>query len=70
VKSSLWAVNNTLTDVEHNEQLLKEGIQKITSYMDTFKVETRKEEAIIGVKIEIEGHILKVITALKHCSST
>ena len=35
VKSSMGAVNNTLADVEYNENLLKEGISRVTKYMDT-----------------------------------
>jgi len=34
VRSSLGAFNNTLADVEHNENLLKEGINKVTKYME------------------------------------
>ena len=30
VKSSLGAVNNTLVDVAYNENLLKEGVRKVT----------------------------------------
>ena len=40
VKSSLGAVNNTLTGVEYNENLLKEWISRVTKYMDTLRSET------------------------------
>jgi hypothetical protein len=40
VKSSLGAVNNTLADVEYNEGLLKEGMNKINQCMSTLKSET------------------------------
>ena len=40
VRSSLGAVNNPLADVEYNENLMKEGINRITEYMNTLKAET------------------------------
>jgi hypothetical protein len=40
VRSSLGAVNNTLADVEYNENLLKEGISRATKYVDTSRAET------------------------------
>jgi len=35
VRSSLGAVNNTLEDVEYNENLMKGGINRVTKYMNT-----------------------------------
>jgi hypothetical protein len=64
VKSSIGAVNNTLTDVEYKERLIKEGIQKITNYTDLLKAETREKMDIFGAKIEIEGHMLRVNNAI------
>jgi len=43
VRSSLGAVNNTLADVEYNENLMKEGINRITKYMNTLKAETNEK---------------------------
>jgi hypothetical protein len=63
VKSSLGAVNNTLADVEYNERVLKEGIQKITDYMNMLKAETKEKTDISWAKIEIEGHILRANNA-------
>jgi hypothetical protein len=37
VKSTLGAINNTLTDVEYNECLLLEGVRNITDYVDALK---------------------------------
>jgi len=40
LRSSLGAVNNTLTNVEYNENLLKEGIHRVTKCMNNLKAET------------------------------
>jgi len=60
VRSSLGAVNKTLTDVEYNENLLKEGINRITKYMNNLKAETNEKISFFSAKIEVEGHILRV----------
>jgi hypothetical protein len=59
VRSSLGAVNNTLADVEYNENLLKEGINKVTKYMEMLGKETNEKVNIISMKIEVEEHILQ-----------
>jgi archaellum component FlaC len=64
VKSSLGAINNTLTDVEYNEKLLKEGINKVTAYMNTLKSETEQKMDLFSAKIEVEGHIMSVNSAM------
>jgi len=58
VKSSMGAVNNTLADVEYNENLLKEGISRVTKYMDTLRLETNEKINLFSMKIEVEGHML------------
>jgi MoaA/NifB/PqqE/SkfB family radical SAM enzyme len=57
VKSSLGAVNYTLSDLEYNERLLQVGIRHITGHMDALKTETQKLADIFGAKVEVEGHI-------------
>lgn len=64
VRSSLGAVNNTLADVEYNENLLKEGISKVTKYMNTLRTETNEKMNLFNAKIEIEGHISRVNNAM------
>jgi hypothetical protein len=59
----LGAVNNTLVGVEYNESLLKEGINRVTKYMNTFKSEIN-EKNLFSAKIVKEGHILRVNNAL------
>ena len=41
-RSSLGAANNTLVDVEYNENL-KEGISRVTNYMSTLRSETNEK---------------------------
>jgi hypothetical protein len=65
VKSLLGAVNNTLTDVEYNENLLKEGISRVTKYMDTLSSETNEKMNLFSKKTEVEGHMLRVNNAIK-----
>jgi hypothetical protein len=60
VRSSLGAINNTLTDVENNENLLKERMNKVTEYMNILKSETTEKMNLFNVKIETEGHILRI----------
>jgi hypothetical protein len=64
VKSSLGAVNNTLTDVAYNEQLMKEGVRKVTEYMNVLKSETNANINLVNAKIEVEGHILRANNAM------
>jgi len=64
VRSSLGAVNNTLADVEYNEKLLKEGINKVTMYMEMLRKETNEKVNIIGMKIEVEEHIVRMNNAI------
>lgn len=59
----MGAVNNTLVDVEYNESLLKEGINRVTKYMNTLKSETN-EKNLFSAKIVKEGHILRVNNTL------
>ena len=65
VRSSLGSVNITLTDVEYNENLLKEGINRITKYMNNLKAETNEKMSLFSAKIEVEGHILRVSNAMQ-----
>jgi len=64
VKSSLGAVNNTLVDVAHNEEILKEGVRKVTDYMNVLKSETNANLNLVSAKIEVESHLAKVSRAM------
>ena len=56
----MGAVNNILAEAEYNENLSKEGISRVTKYMNTLRSETNKKMKLFKAKIEIGGHILKV----------
>jgi len=47
VRSSVGAVNNTLADVECKKNLLQEGVNKVTEYMNTQKLETNEKNEFI-----------------------
>jgi len=63
VKSSLGAVNHTLVDVAHNEEILKEGVRKVTDYMTVLKSETNANLNLVSAKIEV-GHPANVSRAM------
>lgn len=52
VKSSLGAVNNALVDVTCNENLLTEGLRKVTEYMNILRSETNANVNLVSAKIE------------------
>jgi hypothetical protein len=64
MKASLGAVNGTLMYVGYNENLLKVGISNITRYMGTLKSETTANLNLESAEIEVEGHIMKVTSAM------
>jgi hypothetical protein len=64
VKSSLGAVNNTLVDVEYNEQVLREGVRKVTEYTSSLRAETSENLNLVNTKIEVERHILRATNAM------
>ena len=64
VRSTLGAVSDTLAYAEYNENLMKEGIYRITKYMNTLKVETNEKMSLFSAKIEVEGYILRVNNAM------
>jgi hypothetical protein len=64
MKSSLGAINNTLSDIEYNEGLIKDGMMKVSDYVSSLKADTDKKVNLVGTKVEVEGHILKVNIAM------
>ena len=53
VRSSLGAVNNSLADAEYNENLLKEGVSRVTEYMNTLRSETNKKMNLFSAKLRL-----------------
>jgi hypothetical protein len=66
LKLSLGTVNSTLMDLEYNENLLKEGIGKVTGHMNTLRLKTSININLVSAKIEVEGHILRVTNAMNN----
>ena len=64
VKSSLGAINNTLSDLEYNEKLMKEGMNKVSDYLIRLRADTDTKMSLVGTKVEVEGHILRVNIAM------
>jgi hypothetical protein len=50
--------------VAYNENLLKEGVRKVTEYTNTLKSETNANIHLVSAKIEVEGHIMWVTSAM------
>ena len=48
----------------YNENLLREGISRISKYTDTFRSETNEKMNLVSMKTEVEGHILRANNAL------
>ena len=65
VRSSLGAVNNTLVDAEYNENLMKEGMNRVTTYMTNLKSETNEKMSLQSAKLEVDGYILRVNHAMR-----
>lgn len=64
MKSSLGALNNTLSDVAYNENLLREGMNKVSKYVESLKANTDENLNLVSTKVEVEGHILRVNLAM------
>ncbi|KDR06843.1 hypothetical protein L798_03895 [Zootermopsis nevadensis] len=60
VKSSLGAINNTLTDMEYNEEKVKRGLTEIKNYIKSVTTENREKISTIAAKVTVEGHIARV----------
>jgi hypothetical protein len=43
---------------------MKDGINKVTNFMNTIKFETESKLNIFSAKVEVEGHMLRVNTAM------
>jgi hypothetical protein len=60
VKSSLGAINNTLTDMEYNEEKVKTGLTQIKNYLESVTSENREKLNLLTAKVTVESHIAKV----------
>jgi hypothetical protein len=64
VKSSLGSVNNTLTDIEYNQEKVRKGLHDITDYLRASTSETRDKIDVVAAKVLAESHIARAGEAL------
>jgi hypothetical protein len=64
IKTSLGTVNSTISDMEYNNQVIKEGVSSLKSYLERFSSETETQLNILSVKVTVEGHIARANSAL------
>jgi hypothetical protein len=58
------ALNVTLADVEHDDELVKQGLVAIQTYLDSLSSETAGKLTMFEAKFIIEKHITRVNNAL------
>ena len=64
VKASLGTVNNTLSDMVYNNNIIKDGLIKLKGYMERFATDTKTKLDLLDIKIRVEGHIARVNHAM------
>ena len=64
IKTTLGALNITLTDMAHNYKLVKQGLVEIQAYLDSLSTETAKRFTLMEAQFMIEKHITLVNNAL------
>lgn len=63
VKSTLGTINETLTDVEYNEQKMREGLNTLQSHLTTFGTQIENATHLLSLKITLEDHIVRALDA-------
>jgi hypothetical protein len=64
IKASLGTFNDTISDLEYNSQVTKNGLIRLKSYMERFVENTESRLNLLEIKIRAEGHIAQVNNAL------
>jgi hypothetical protein len=57
VRASLRTVNSTISYVEYNNQVIKEGVNKVKNYIEEFSTDMKPQLNLLDIKIQVEGHI-------------
>ena len=57
IKSTLGALNVTLADMSHNDQLVRQGLTDIQEYLNSLASETSRKLTMFEAKFMIEKHI-------------
>ena len=63
VKSTLGTINESLTDVEYNEQKMREGLTALQSHVTTFGTQVENATHLLSLKITLEDHIVRALDA-------
>jgi hypothetical protein len=64
VKASLGTFNETISDLGYNNQVIKNGLLNLKSYMERFTSNTESRLNLLDIKIRAEGHIARINYAL------
>jgi hypothetical protein len=64
VKSSLGTFNETISDMEYNSHVFRNGLINLKSYMERFISNAESRLNLLDIKINTEGHIAQVNNAL------
>ena len=56
VRSTLCTFNETLTDIEYNENKMREGLNHLKRYVATFGSQLDNTTYLLSLKIAIESH--------------
>jgi hypothetical protein len=64
VKSSLGSVNNTLTNIEYNQERMKKGLQEVNEYIKTTRGEIQEKLNMVVAQIAVGSHLARAGEAL------
>jgi len=64
VKSSLGAVNDSLSGVVYKEAKMREGLLQFKDYVEKFVLKTESVKNTLSLKIAVESHVARVNDAL------
>jgi len=62
VKSTLRTINETLTDVEYNEQKMRQGLTALQSHVTTLGTQEENATHLLSLKITLD-HIVRALDA-------
>ena len=63
VKSTLCTFHETLTGIVYNEKKMREGLNKLQTYVATFGSQVENATCLLSLKITIEHHTAKALDA-------
>jgi hypothetical protein len=60
VKSSLGSINDTLTDMEYNEEKMKTGLMQLKQYIEAATADSKNKFDFFSAKITVESHVVRI----------